>query len=133
MAEEKIFLEEKKFGLLVGVVLIAFGAALELLKHRRVPFLLLGVVGVILVFLSFAAPGALVVPRSYWMKLAHLLGRVNTAVFLFVVFFFVLTPLGFLMRLFGRDELRRRHAPADSMWVPYPERNRDLTHFEKLF
>jgi hypothetical protein len=133
VAEEKIFLEEKKFGLLVGGVLIALGTALELLKHRRAAFLLLAGIGALLVFLSFAAPGALVVPNRYWMKFAHLLGRVNTAVFLFVVFFFVLTPLGFVMRLFGRDELRRRRAPADSMWVPYPERNRDLTHFEKLF
>ena len=126
-------MEERRFGFLVGTVLIVLGGVLELVKHRRTAFLVLAAIGALLVFLSFIAPGALVVPRSYWMRFAHLLGRVNTAVLLFLLFYFVLTPLGFVLRLFGRDELRRRRAPGDSMWVPYPERNRDVGHFEKMF
>jgi hypothetical protein len=131
--DQGIFLEEKRFGLAVGGVLAVIGGLLVFWRHRTAAGLALLLPGALLVFLSFAAPGALVVPRSHWMKIARILGRVNTAVLLFLVFYLVLTPLGLVLRLLGRDELRRRRAPEDSMWVPYPERNRDLTHFEKIF
>jgi hypothetical protein len=67
------------------------------------------------------------------MKLAHVLGTVNGFLFLSIFFFFVLTPLGVVLRLFGRDELRRRAPIPASGWEPYPERNRERAHFEKMF
>src|ERR1039458_4010225 len=42
-------------------------------------------------------------------------------------------PLGFVLRLFGRGELRRRGPAPPSMWSPYPERNRDPRHYETIW
>ena len=42
-----------------------------------------------------------------WMKIAHLIGRVVTTAILSVVFFFIFTPVGLLLRLLGKDHLQR--------------------------
>ncbi len=79
------------------------------------------------------SPVLLAAPHRAWMKAAHVLGTMNLFLFLSLLFFLVLTPLGAVFRLFGRDELRRRGALPASGWEPYPARNRDRAHFEKIF
>jgi hypothetical protein len=53
-----------------------------------------------------------------WMTLGELLGRVVSPLVLGVIFFGVFTPVGALMRRFGRDAMSRRlDAAARSYWV----------------
>lgn len=53
-----------------------------------------------------------------WMKLGELLGRVVSPIVLGAVFFGLFTPVGLLMRAFGRDAMRRRFEPAArSYWL----------------
>ncbi len=123
---------ERKFGLTVGAVLAGLGGVL-LLRHRVVQSVVLLGAGAILLLLGAAAPTLLARPRQGWMAFGRALGRVNSTVFLFLTFYLVLTPLGAVMRLCGRDELVRRRRVPGSMWSPYPERHRDVKHFEKMF
>ena len=90
-------------------------------------------IGGALLVLAAAAPALLAGPHRGWLAFARVLGRVNSAIFLFLTFFLVLAPLGFVLRLFGRDELRRRGPAPASMWTPYPERNRDRRHYEAIW
>ena len=123
--------EDRKFGFVVGGALALLGGALVAFGSRRAGPLLAGA-GLLLVLLGAAAPGLLGPVHRGWMAVARVLGRVNTVLFLSIVYFLVLTPLGIVFRLSGRDELSRRRRRA-SGWVPYPERNRDPRHFEKMF
>jgi hypothetical protein len=123
--------EDRKFGFVVGGALAFLGSAL-VLAGSRLAGPLLGGAGALLLLLGAAAPGLLGPLHRGWMAFARVLGRVNTALFLGLVFFLVLTPLGFAFRLTGRDELARRRRRRTG-WVPYPERNRDPRHFEKMF
>ena len=53
-----------------------------------------------------------------WMKLAELLHHVVSPVVLGVIYFGVFTPVGVVMRAFGRDAMCRRFEPAQpSYWV----------------
>jgi hypothetical protein len=53
-----------------------------------------------------------------WMKLGELMGRVVSPVVLGVIFFAIFTPVGFVMRLCGRDSMYRKlDAAAPSYWV----------------
>ena len=53
-----------------------------------------------------------------WMKLGELLGRIVSPLVLGLIFFGVFTPVGMVMRLFGRDALYRSiDAAAPSYWV----------------
>lgn len=122
---------DRKFGLVVGGVLALLGLAL-VLAGSRLAGPVLGGAGALLLVLGSVAPRLLGPVHRGWMAVARTLGRVNTTLFLGLVFFLVLTPLGLALRLSGRDELARRRRRRTG-WVPYPERNRDPRHFEKMF
>jgi len=124
---------DRKFGLVVGGLFALIGVLLAFWRHRTGWGALLGVPGAVLVLLALVAPALLAGPHRAWLAFAKVLGRINGFVFLSIVFFLILTPLGLVLRLFGRDELRRRGAAPASMWTPYPERNRDPKHFERIF
>lgn len=124
---------DRQFGLVVGGLLLALGLVLLTWRHRTTAGAVLAAPGAVLLLLAAFAPSLLAAPHRGWLKFSHVLGTVNGFLFLSIVFFLVLTPLGLLLRLFGRDELRRRGPAPASMWDPYPERNRDRTHFEKIF
>jgi hypothetical protein len=69
-----------------------------------------------------------------WMKFAFVLGWVNTRVILSVFFYLVITPVGLVMRLFGRDPMNRKFdRSAASYWVRRPEAPADLKRYENLF
>lgn len=67
------------------------------------------------------------------MALAGVLSFVSTRIILAVVFFLVVTPIGFIKRLMGWDPLHRRAPRHDSYWQPYSERQKNLRHYEKMF
>jgi hypothetical protein len=56
----------------------------------------------------------MIVPRIYapvavvWLGLSHVMGTVMSKILLSILFFGVLTPIGFLRRLFGKDSLKLR-------------------------
>jgi len=116
--------EDRKFGWTVGGVFAVLGALL-LWRHRTAAGAAFALLGGALLFLA--------APHRAWLAFARVLGRVNSAIFLCLTFFLVLTPLGFVLRLFGRDELRRRGPAPASMWTPYSERNRDPRHYETIW
>ena len=52
-----------------------------------------------------------------WMKLAHLLGYINSRILLTFIFLFILTPVSFFNKLFGKSSLQRRQGNNNSMYV----------------
>ncbi|MGZ5429812.1 MAG: SxtJ family membrane protein [Thermoanaerobaculia bacterium] len=123
---------DRRFGWTVGGTLAVLGGLL-LWRHRNAAAVVAFALGGPLLLLAAFLPALLARPHRAWLALARFLGRVNSAIFLFLTFFLVLTPLGFVLRLFGRDELRRRGSAPASMWSPYPERNRDPRHYETIW
>ena len=124
--------EDRRFGWTVGGVFAVLGGLL-LWRARMAAGTVFTAVGGVLLLLAASSPALLASPHRAWLAFAKFLGRVNSAVFLFLTFFLVLTPLAFFLRLFGRDELRRRGPAPASTWEPYPERNRDPKHYEKIW
>lgn len=124
--------KERSFGLSVGAVL-ALVAIYFLWRGRAVAGIVAGVTALLLVVPAFVAPSILKVPSALWWRLAHLLGWFNSLVLLSATFAFVLTPLGTLFRLFGWDPLTRRPRAGASGWVPYPERQRDPRHYDRMY
>lgn len=75
---------------------------------------------------AFAAPAILAPLNRLWMRLGFLLHKTISPVILGVIFFIVVTPMGILMRLSGKDPLRLRFDSAlKSYWIkrdpPGPE------------
>jgi len=85
-----------------------------------------------LLVLGFTAPTLLKWPSAVWWKFAITLGWINARVILTVAFALVLTPMGLLWRLIGRDPLarHRRNWPG---WSSYPARYQDRDHFTRMY
>lgn len=65
----------------------------------------------------FLAPQLLTPLTKYWMGLAHILHKIVSPIVLGVLFFLVVAPVGFLMRLSGKDPLRLKLEPkAQTYW-----------------
>jgi saxitoxin biosynthesis operon SxtJ-like protein len=89
--------------------------------------------GAVLILLGIVFPRALVLPSRAWLAFAEVLSFITTRIILAFVFFAIVTPIGFIKRLFGWDPLHRRAPVSDSYWRPYSERQRDRRHYEKMF
>jgi hypothetical protein len=61
------------------------------------------------------------------MKAAHILGWINTRILLGVIFYLTITPIGLIMRVFGKDILDKKIEPEkEDYWV-----KRDKATFDK--
>jgi hypothetical protein len=68
---------------------------------------------------AIVRPALLATPNRLWMKLGLLLGKIVAPIALGILFYVVLTPLGAMMRMAGKDPLRlKRDAAAASYWIP---------------
>jgi hypothetical protein len=105
----------RKFGLTVG---IAFGviAAFAYWRGRETAPRLLAALAVLLIAAALLLPRQLEPVERAWMKLAHLISRVTTPVFMGIVYFVVLTPIGIIRRTFGGNPLVHR-AGDDGYWI----------------
>ena len=48
------------------------------------------------------------------MQLGNILGWINSRIILGFIFIFILQPIALIMRIFGYDPLRKRHANTNS-------------------
>ena len=66
------------------------------------------------------------------MALGEALGWINTRIILGLVYYGLVTPMGVMMRLLGRDPMRRRFEPAANTYrVPRP--TRPCGHMDRQF
>ena len=52
-----------------------------------------------------------------WVKLGELLGRVITPIVMCLIFFLILTPLSFAVRIFKKDLLNLKYSKDNSYWI----------------
>jgi hypothetical protein len=107
--------EGRKFGLSVGLAFCVLSALVLWRGHAPVGQGL-GAVGVLLVLGGVIIPDRLGPVQRAWMGLAHALSKVTTPIFMSLVYFVVISPVGFLRRTFGGNPLRHA-ASAGSYWV----------------
>ena len=122
----------RRFGLLVGAVFLGLGIAfLWKLKPHYVYFLWPGVV---LMLLGQVLPCALKWVYIVWMSLAFVLGFVMAHVILTMFFYLVITPVGLLARIAGKDFLSLKlDRTAKSYWLPRERKARKPEEYERQF
>ena len=99
---------DRKFGWTFAALFVLVGA----LSH---PWLI--ALGALFAVVTVTRAELLAPLKRAWMRLGELLNRVVSPVVMAVIFFAVFTPVGLVMRAFGRDALSLRYEPkADSYW-----------------
>lgn len=113
--------ELRNFGLLVGGVFALLGLFALYRGKSFAPWL--WAPGLALVTLGALFPRSLKYLFLAWMSLALALGFVVSHVLLGVFFFLVITPVGLVARLAGKDFLRLKwDRQAKSYWIPREKR-----------
>jgi hypothetical protein len=71
----------------------------------------------------------------FWVGFSVVLGYFVSRILLTIIFFLVMTPTGFIMRLTGKDPMDRKRDPAStSYWSPRTqEPDTSIERYEKQF
>ena len=71
---------------------------------------------------------------KWWMKIARLIGWINTHLLLIIIFYLVFTPIGVIIKLFGRDLLDiKLEKEAASYWKKIEGGPFGLERYEKQY
>jgi hypothetical protein len=121
----------RSFGLSVGTVLATL-ALVFAWRGRTGRAEVVGAIGVLLVVFGYLRPAVLRIPSDAWWAFAGVLGWINARVLLSLAFLLVLTPIGILWRMIGRDPMNRRRSQYPG-WTAHASRYRDRKHFERMY
>lgn len=122
----------REFGVTMGAVLIVIGD-IALLRGRSGSWVLIGS-GTIFALLGFLRPSILLPLQKAWMALGIVIGFFASRIILAVLFYCVMTPIGLLMRLFGKDILdQRMDKNKASYWHDRPDVTRPKESYENQY
>ena len=106
----------RRFGVTVGVAFLVLAAVLWW-RDRETGAVVVASIGGMLVAVGTVAPTTLLPVERAWMALARAISKVTTPLIMGIVYFLVIFPIGFFMRLLKRSPLEV--TPSDgSFWVP---------------
>lgn len=97
--------ELRKFGITVGAVLIAIGFLFQLVWDDYTTYMIVGTIGAFLLLFGIIYPKVLLPVHKIWMTFAVILGFIMTRVILSVLFYLVVSLIGLIARLTGKDFL----------------------------
>ncbi len=121
----------RSFGIMMGIILILIALWVWFSSGVLLLPVILVIPAFLLIALALIFPGALNRFYVYWMGLAFTLGWFVSRLLLMLIFYLILTPIGLLARIFGKDFLDSDFSKKkESYWIPC-ERNEN--HYEKMY
>lgn len=122
----------RKFGLVVGGVFAAIGLFFLWRQKSFFPYFLWP--GTTLMVVGIIYPHALRYIYLAWMSLAFVLGFIMAHVILTLFFLFMVTPIGLLARLTGKDFLSLKlDRSGKSYWIPRERKSKSSAEYERQF
>ena len=68
--------------------------------------------------------------KKIWIKFGELLGKIISPIVLGIIFFLLITPIGLLMKILGKDLLNIKYTKNKTYWI---NRLKDLGSMNKQF
>ncbi len=125
--------ELRKFGLTMAA---AFGVIAALAFWRQKDyFLYFLIIALLFLFPAVFIPSYLRPVYHSWMAFSHKLGWLMSRVILITLFYLVLTPVGLIMRVLGKDFLNKEfdRDSSQSYWIKKEKNNFDKQGYERQF
>ena len=112
----------RKFGATLGIF---FALVSVFLFFKQKDFRVLLFISLFFLFFALAWPAFLKPFQKMWMTLALAMGWVMSRVLLIVVFYGILTPIGFFLKIKGKDLLRQNWDKKEaSYWLPHAAKDK---------
>jgi len=111
MIDNKSYIKVKQgsefsFGLTFSLV-FAIIAFYTFYFHNNNPLLLI-LLSINLLLISVIYPKLLYVPNKIWLKFGMILGAIVSPIIMFIIYFVVITPIGLIMKILGKDLLKQK-------------------------
>ena len=119
---------EKSFGILFSIIFFLI-AIWFFLEDGKFIFWALAL-SFIFLFVAFLKKELLKPLNIAWIKLGEILGKIIAPLVMTLIFFFILTPLSFIIRIFGKDLLKLKFSKDNSYWI---KREKNITTMDKQF
>ena len=108
---------DRNFGLVIAGAFLVI--AVVPLLHGQTPRWWAMGVAIVFALLALVRPALLAGLNRWWTRLGAFISKMISPIVLGVLFYGVLTPVGAIIRLTGKDPLRLKFDPdADSYWIP---------------
>ena len=75
------------------------------------------IISIILLILGFFNSKILAPLNKIWFKFGIFLGKIISPLIMGIIFFLVVTPIGLIMRLLGKDVLNLKYNKNKSYWI----------------
>lgn len=122
----------RKFGLTIGIVLMLIGGIL--LYYDRVSYYYFWLAALFLLIPAAVSPSILRPLNKVWMILAILLGWFMTRVILSILFYLILTPIGLIGKILGKEFLDIKwKKKSDSYWLKREKKSPEKIDYERQF
>tara|TARA_B100001989_G_C24263663_1_gene328159 strand:- start:193 stop:573 length:381 start_codon:yes stop_codon:yes gene_type:complete len=119
----------KSFGILFFIVFLGIGLWPITNDDNLNTYLI--IISIIFLILGILDSKLLSPLNSLWIKFGELLGKIIAPVVMAIIYFFILTPISLIVRLFGKDLLGLKFTKQlKSYWI---ERKKDLGSMDKQF
>ncbi len=119
----------KSFGILFFIVFLGFG--LWPLTKNLSPNIYLIIIASCFLILGVLNSKILTPLNNLWIQLGEFLGKLIAPVVMALIYFFILTPVSFIVRVFGKDLLSLKFLKEqESYWR---QRKKDIGKMDKQF
>jgi hypothetical protein len=119
---------EKSFGILFSIVFLVI-SIWPLLQGSPIRFWAL-FIALIFLALAFLKQKLLKPLNNAWIKFGETLGKIIAPIIMALIFFFILTPISLIVRMFGKDLLKLKMSNDNSYWI---KREKNITTMDKQF
>ena len=119
---------EKSFGILFSLVFFIV-SIWPLLEGNTIRFWALSLSFIFLI-IAFLKQELLKPLNNIWINFGETLGKIIAPIVMALIFFLVLTPLSFIIRIFGKDLLSLKFSNEKSYWI---KREKDLGSMDRQF
>ena len=118
----------RSFGLLFFIVFFIIGLW-PLKNNLELNYIFIGI-SIIFLILGILNSKILTPFNKIWVKFGELLGRIIAPIIMAIIYFFILTPISLILRIFGKDLLNLKFSKEKSYWT---KREKNIGTMDKQF
>lgn len=106
----------RKFGFFFTLVFALASAYFSKLTTTPWEYIF-GIISLLFFIITVVKADILLPLNKLWMRFGLMLGMIASPIILCVIYFGLFTPVAFVMRLCGRDELRLKFSNKTNYWI----------------